>query len=263
VATIVIMHGNQCEPGHEEASHDVLVWTILVAGGSGRRFGGAKQFSALADRRVIDWSLAAARAASDGVVLVAPADLVPALRAQMLSHDGRTGTVEYIVAGGATRSASVRAGLAAVPDDADIVLVHDAARPLASAALFAAVIAAVRSGAVAVVPAVPVTDSIRHVQHGVVDRDHLVAVQTPQGFAASALRQAHADEPDSSDDASVVEAIGGKVVLVPGEPTNLKITEAHDLVLAEALLRARLALPALLAVDPDPDPALDADAEPS
>jgi 2-C-methyl-D-erythritol 4-phosphate cytidylyltransferase len=243
VATIVIMHGNQCEPGHEEASNDVSVWTIVVAGGSGRRFGAAKQFEALCGRRVIDWSMTVAMAASEGVVLVAPTERVAALTAELAADMGalapQTATVVHVVAGGATRSASVRAGLARVPAATEIVLVHDAARPLATSALFDAVIAAVRVGADAVVPTTPVTDSIRHQAHGVVDRDDLVAVQTPQGFSAPALRRAHADSPDSSDDASLVEAIGGKVVLVPGESTNLKITEPHDLLVAEALLGAR------------------------
>jgi 2-C-methyl-D-erythritol 4-phosphate cytidylyltransferase len=143
-----------------------------------------------------------------------------------------------VVAGGATRSASVRAGLAAVPGDADVVLVHDAARPLAGAALFATVVEAVRSGADAVVPAVAVTDTLRRRTGGLVARDDLVAVQTPQGFRASSLRSAHVGEPEATDDASLVEAAGGKVVLVDGWPGNLKITHALDLTVAGALLAA-------------------------
>ena len=204
------------------------VWVIVVAAGSGRRFGGAKQYEPLAGRRVVDWSLDAARSVADGVVLVVAAD-----------HAGDDEpAADAVVAGGATRSDSVRAGLGAVPDDADVVVVHDAARPVAGAALFSAVVGAVRSGADAALPGIPVTDSLRTLDGASVDRDALVAVQTPQAFRAGALRAAHRDEPESTDDASLVEADGGKVVVVPGSPDNLKITRPSDLVVAEALLRA-------------------------
>ncbi|MDQ1397480.1 MAG: 2-C-methyl-D-erythritol 4-phosphate cytidylyltransferase [Acidimicrobiaceae bacterium] len=199
------------------------VWAIVVAAGRGNRFGGAKQFEALLDRRVLDWSVAAARAACDGVVVVLPEE--------RLEGDA--------VPGGATRSGSVRAGLAAVPDDAEIVVVHDAARPLAGKALFDIVVEAVREGADAAVPAVPITDSIRRRGSGTVDRSGLVAVQTPQAFRASALRAAHHGAPEGTDDASLVEAGGGSVVEVPGDPHNVKITNPDDLVVAAALLERR------------------------
>jgi len=141
------------------------------------------------------------------------------------------------VVGGATRSASVASGLDAVPADAAVVLVHDAARPLASAGLYRRVIEAVRSGADAVVPAVAVVDTIRSLGGGTVDRDRLRAVQTPQGFRAGTLRAAHRAGGDATDDATLVEAVGGSVELVDGERTNLKITEPSDLDVAEALLR--------------------------
>jgi 2-C-methyl-D-erythritol 4-phosphate cytidylyltransferase len=140
-----------------------------------------------------------------------------------------------VVPGGATRSASVRCGLAAVPAAAQVVLVHDAARPLASPELFGRVVAAVRAGAGAAVPVVPVADTIRDVDGGVIDRERLRAVQTPQGFDAAALRAAHAGSPEGTDDAGLVEATGGRVVLVEGEPTNLKITGPHDLAVAGLL----------------------------
>ena len=143
---------------------------------------------------------------------------------------------DVVVAGGATRSGSVRAGLAAVPEDAEAVLVHDGARPLADAALFARVAAAVAEGADAVVPAVPVTDTLRRRDGGPVDRRDLLAVQTPQGFGAAALRDAHAGEPEATDDVTLVEAAGGKVVVVDGSPQNLKVTHPADIVAAEALL---------------------------
>lgn len=205
------------------------VWAIIVAAGSGRRFGGAKQYEPLAGRRVIDWSVAAARTVGDGVVLVVAPD-----------HAGEAEpAADAVVAGADTRSGSVRAGLAAVPSDAEVVVVHDGARPLADAALFRAVVDAVRAGADAAVPGVPVVDTLRARAGGTVDRDGLVAVQTPQAFRAGPLRAAHAGEAEATDDASLVEAAGGKVVVVNGSPINLKITRRDDLVVAEALLRAR------------------------
>jgi 2-C-methyl-D-erythritol 4-phosphate cytidylyltransferase len=205
-------------------------WVVVVAAGSGRRFGRPKQYEPLGGRRVLDWSLEAARAVATGVVLVVPADRVgkpePA--------------ADAVVEGAATRSGSVRAGLAAVPAEAGVVVVHDGARPLADRGLFSAVVDAVRSGADAAIPAVPVTDTLRRRTGGLVARDELVAVQTPQAFRAAALRAAHAGGPEATDDASLVESAGGKVVLVDGSPTNLKLTHPADLVVAEALLRAPL-----------------------
>jgi 2-C-methyl-D-erythritol 4-phosphate cytidylyltransferase len=133
----------------------------------------------------------------------------------------------------------VRAGLARVPDDADVIVVHDGARPLADADLFAAVVRAVHEGADAALPGVPVADTLRSRDGGVVDREGVVAVQTPQAFRAAALRAAHATATEATDDASLVEAAGGKVVVVDGSPSNVKITRPADLVVAEALLRAR------------------------
>jgi 2-C-methyl-D-erythritol 4-phosphate cytidylyltransferase len=205
------------------------VWVIVVAAGSGRRFGGAKQYEPLAGRRVIDWSISAARTVADGVVLVVSPER---------ADDAEPG-VDAVVAGGDTRSASVRAGLAVVPGDAEVVLVHDGARPLAPPELFRSVVDAVRAGADAVVPGVPVDDSLRSLAGGAVERDGLVAVQTPQGFRGAALRGAHAAGAEATDDASLVEDAGGKVVVVDGSPTNLKITRPSDLTVAEALLRGR------------------------
>ena len=201
------------------------VWTIVVAAGSGDRFGGPKQFELLSGKRVVDWSVDVAGRCSDGVVVVLPADRME----------------PGAVAGGATRSESVRAGLAAVPNDAGIVVVHDAARPLACEGLFAAVVEAVRAGADAAITAVPVTDTIKRVEGDrvveTVDRSELVAVQTPQAFKAAVLRKAHEGRPEATDDASLVEAAGGSVVVVPGSGRNLKITAPDDLVIAEAWLR--------------------------
>lgn len=205
------------------------VWTIVVAAGSGQRFGGLKQFSELGSRRMVDWAVDAATGASAGVVVVVPAEHA-ADPAFQVPHGATT-----VVAGGATRSESVRRGLAAVPADADIVCVHDAARPFASAALFAAVIAAVgRDGVDAAVPGVAVTDTVKVVDASgravsTPDRNTLRAVQTPQAFRASVLRAAHASSPEATDDAAVVESSGGYVVVVEGEADNRKITAAEDL----------------------------------
>ncbi|MGH9027548.1 MAG: IspD/TarI family cytidylyltransferase [Acidimicrobiia bacterium] len=227
------------------------VWAIVVAGGRGERYGQPKQFLPLGDVRLVDHAVTAARAVCDAVVIVLP---------EGMAWDGPA--VECSVSGGDTRAASVRAGLAAVPDDAEVIVVHDAARPLAQPALFRAVIDAVRAGADGAVPALPVTDTVRRVHGDVVaeavDRDGLVRVQTPQAFRADCLRAAHtatlssgrrrerrllrrrsAKPPpprDATDDSGLVEASGAQVVVVPGDERNLKVTTTDDLARATALL---------------------------
>ena len=200
----------------------------MVAAGSGTRFGGPKQLCELGGRRIVDHAVDAARATCDAVVLVVPPD------ADWTVPDVVT------VAGGTTRSASVRAGLAALGPAIEIVVVHDAARPLADEALFDRVIAAVREGADGAVPGLAVTDTLKRVDDvrvtATVDRMGLVAVQTPQAFRAGILRAAHASADDATDDAALVEALGGTVVVVPGDPRNLKVTGPADLMIAAALL---------------------------
>jgi 2-C-methyl-D-erythritol 4-phosphate cytidylyltransferase len=207
------------------------VWIVIVAAGSGSRFGGPKQYELLGSSRIVDRAVATACGVGDRVVLVVAAADLEIVRTQF---DSRPEIA--VVAGGATRSASVRGGLAAVSNDAEVIVVHDAARPLASAALFDQVVAAVRAGADAAVPGVAVADTLRRVEGGTVERRGVVAVQTPQAFRAESLRRAHRGEPDATDDATLVEMIGGKVVIVPGETTNFKITTALDLVIARALV---------------------------
>jgi 2-C-methyl-D-erythritol 4-phosphate cytidylyltransferase len=207
----------------------VSVWGIVVAGGRGSRFGAAKQFARLGGVTVLDRSIATTVRACDHVVVALPAESgwqpAPPVRA---------------VAGGETRAESVRAGLAAVADDAEIVVVHDAARPLASRLLFASVIAAVRAGADAAIPALPITDTVKRVEGDrvveTVPREGLVVVQTPQAFRAAALRRAHEGGDDGSDDAVLVEQAGGVVQVVRGEPRNLKITVPDDLEIAAGLI---------------------------
>ena len=204
-----------------------VIWTVVVAAGSGTRFGGPKQFEMMGDRRVMDWAVAIAREASDGVVVVLPRDVAEK---------------EGGVAGGATRSESVRKGLAAVPKNATIICVHDAARPFANEDDFARVIEAVVDGADGAVPAIPVADTIKVVDDtGQVvrtpARGSLRAVQTPQAFRAEMLRRAHASNGEGTDDAALVETEGGKVVVVDGDVLNRKITTRDDLEWARAQQR--------------------------
>lgn len=203
-------------------------WAIVVAAGTGTRFGGAKQFAPLVGASVVDRSVDVAREACDGVVVVLPPD------AAWTAPEG-----VRVAIGGATRSDSVRAGLEAVPADVDVVVVHDAARPLASRELFDLVVRAVAGGADGAVPGLPISDTLKRVEGDrvieTVARAGLVAVQTPQAFRADALRAAHRVGSIDTDDAALVEANGGVVVVVAGERTNLKLTLAEDLALARAL----------------------------
>ena len=208
------------------------VWAVIVAAGDGRRFGRQKQFASLGGKLVVEWSTAAARSSVDGLILVVPPDRI----ADVAVHAG----ADLVVSGGASRSESVRAGLAVVPDDAEVILVHDAARPFASPELFRTMVAAVRAGHAGAVPGVPVLDTIKRVENGVVaatlDRDELVAVQTPQAFRADALRAAHAPGNEATDDAALLEAAGYAVLVVDGELSNRKLTDAGDLDLFEHLV---------------------------
>ena len=212
------------------------VWSIVVAGGSGRRFGDQKQFSMLGGRPVLEWAVEACRPCSAGVVLVLPAGL----------DDPDPHSADATVPGGPTRADSVRCGLAAVPDSAEVIVVHDAARPLASPGLFDAVIDAVTGGgADGAVPGVPPSDTIKEVDGagnvtGTLNRSTLVAVQTPQAFRAGVLRRAHQQAgAGATDDAMLVEALGGRVRVVPGDPRNLKITAPDDLGAVARLLASR------------------------
>ncbi|MEZ5142402.1 MAG: 2-C-methyl-D-erythritol 4-phosphate cytidylyltransferase [Acidimicrobiales bacterium] len=214
------------------------VWTIVVAAGQGTRFGGdvPKQLLPLGDRRVLDWSLSAASAAGDGVVLVGPPGEAPPVDGDVLD-----GVPLVVTEGGAERTDSVRAGLAVLPAEVEVVCVHDGARPLASVALFERVVAAVRAGADGAVPGVAVTDTIKRVRADgsvvqTLPRAELRAVQTPQAFTVRALREAHAGGGDATDDAALVEAAGGRVVVVEGDPVNVKLTRPGDLPRLEALL---------------------------
>jgi 2-C-methyl-D-erythritol 4-phosphate cytidylyltransferase len=210
---------------------------LLVAAGSGERLGASrpKAFVVLAGRPMLEWSLDALRAAGiDDVVVALPAgEPAPA---------GCLG-----VPGGVTRSASVRAALAAAAPAATEVVVHDAARPLVEPALFARTLEALAE-ADAAIAAAPVTDTIKQAGSdrrvtATLDRSTLWAVQTPQAFRRAML-EAALDVPDdvlaaATDDAWLVERAGGRVRVVESTPANLKVTTPHDLQIAELLLRDR------------------------
>ena len=207
----------------------VEIWAIVVAAGEGRRFGQPKQFAVLGGRPVIEWSVEASRSVARGIVAVVPESFV--------GSPGIGKGADRVMAGGPTRASSVRRGLAAVPESADVVVVHDAARPLASRELFRAVVDAVLDGADGAIPGIAVADTIKRVRNGHVletlVRSELVAVQTPQAFRAASLRLAHGDEPEATDDASLLENLGLSVAVVPGEYHNLKLTSPEDLAIAE------------------------------
>jgi 2-C-methyl-D-erythritol 4-phosphate cytidylyltransferase len=198
---------------------------VVVAAGQGTRFGGLKQFSLVDGETIAARSIRAARSVAEYVVLVVPE-----------GYEGTGEGADLVVVGGSTRAASVRHGLERCLD-AEIVVVHDAARPLASPALFHAVVDAVRGGADAAIPGLSLTDTVKRVSvednetfvTETLERDELVAVQTPQAFRRELLVRAHASGADASDDAALVEATGARVVVVAGEAYNVKITRPEDL----------------------------------
>ncbi len=189
------------------------------------------------------------------VVVVAPADGVAEVRTLLDTHGLPESKEITVVAGGETRQESVRLGLAALPADIDTVLVHDAARPLVPVETVESVAEAVRAGAPAVVPALPLADTVKEVEPGppgtpepvvgTPQRSRLRAVQTPQGFRRDVLAEAHEKVPaegeGATDDAGMVERLGVPVVVVPGHEEAFKVTRPLDLVLAEAVLARRRA----------------------
>lgn len=216
----------------------MTVAAVLVAAGEGFRLGAdvPKAFVPVAGRTLLEHACTRFAGVSRirDCLVVAPPEWVDRARA----HAGGA----TVVAGGATRQESVEAGLRALPDDVDLVLVHDVARAFVPVAVIDRVLDALAGGADAAVPALSVTDTMKQVDENgtvvaTVDRTQLVAVQTPQGFRRQALVAAHANAPDSSatDDAYLVEVMGGTVVIVAGDEDAFKITRPRDLVLAEAV----------------------------
>ncbi len=196
--------------------------TIVVSAGKGVRFGGLKQLELIGDRRVIDITLAIARSCVDFVVCVK----VPGMDFGELDAD-------VVVDGGDTRSDSVRAGLARVPSEVKWVLVHDAARPLASIGLFERVLGRLEDGASAVIPVIGITDTVKEIVGNKVaatlDRSTLFRVQTPQGFQKPILELAYENPTDATDDSQLVEQIGVAVEAIMGDENNFKITTSADL----------------------------------
>jgi 2-C-methyl-D-erythritol 4-phosphate cytidylyltransferase len=201
-----------------------------------------KAFVALGDRALLAESLERLDTSDwiDAVVVAVPADWEDAAIA--LAEDIVASKVAAVVAGGATRAESVRAALAQVPDDALVVLVHDAARPLVDDDVIERVILPLGEGYDGVVPGLPLADTVKRVKHGVVvetvDRAELVTVQTPQAFSATVLRSAYAgvDPLAATDCASLVEARGGRIRVVDGDARLLKITTEADLALVASWL---------------------------
>jgi len=215
---------------------------IVAAAGSGLRLGAdlPKALVPLAGRPLVCWAVDTLRAGGVPTIVVA----VPA--AERAAFAAVLGPEVVLVDGGATRTASVRAALAAAGGGADVVLVHDAARPLTPPDVVARVLDALAAGADAVVPVLPVADTVVVVDdHDVVTdavpRAPLRRVQTPQGFDRATLAAAYAglaDDAELTDDAAVVRAAGVAVVTVPGDERAAKVTVAHDLALAELQVRA-------------------------
>lgn len=218
-------------------------WAIVLAAGSGTRFGGPKQFVDLGGEPMLAHPVRAASQVCAGVVVTLPATLID-------RWDAPDGVV--VVPGGANRADSVRAGLAAVPATATVVVVTDAAHPLATPALYRSVVDTVRAGADAAVPGLPLTEVVKEVVKEVarevagtngalvagrsLPRETHRLVQTPHAFRADLLRAAHAGAPEAVEDSAMVAALGATVVVVPGEPANLHVTTPEELTMARLLL---------------------------
>jgi len=201
----------------------MMAWGIVVAAGRGSRFGGPKHGLLLGGRPLWEWARSALLEGGVSEVVV-------------------VGNVPDGIPGGDRRRDSVAAGLATIPASVPIVVVHDAARPLADPGLVGRVLERLAVGDVAgVVPGVAVRDTLKQVTDGrvlsTIDRDPLISVQTPQAFQAAALRAAHAaHDGDVSDDAMLLEWAGEAVAWVEGDPRNLKVTYPDDLRVLEAMI---------------------------
>lgn len=221
------------------------VGVIIVAAGSGQRLGRGmpKALVRCAGRTLIEYALDGALASGVArhiCVVVPQGDTEISSIIDGMPHEGITVTT---VDGGASRPESVRAGLAQLPADVDVILVHDAARALTPPSVFQNVVAAVAQGAPAVVPGIPVPDTVKVVQGTTVTatppRASLRAIQTPQGFDAATLRNAHSlpdQAGNATDDAMLVEQLGVAVKVIEGDRMAFKVTAPHDLLLAESIV---------------------------
>ncbi len=217
------------------------VWAVLAAAGSGARLGAEqpKAFVRLGELPMLAESLGRLEASDwidQIVVAVPPGWEEPAI---LLAEEIGCGKCSASVTGGVTRAASVRLALAEVPDDAAVVLVHDAARPLLPEQVIERVLTALNEGWDGAVPALPIADTVKRVEADRVvetlDRTELVTVQTPQAFLADVLRRAIAGG-EGTDCAALVERAGGRVKAVPGDPRLLKVTTRADLELVASWL---------------------------
>ncbi|MDX6512018.1 MAG: 2-C-methyl-D-erythritol 4-phosphate cytidylyltransferase [Gaiellaceae bacterium] len=220
-----------------------MIWAVLAAAGSGERLGAdrPKAFAALGGRPLLAESLERLEASDwiDAIVVAAPPGWEEPVI--LLAEELGCGKVVAAVTGGATRGDSVRIAVAEVPEDAAVVLVHDAARPLLPDEVIERVLAPLSEGWDGAVPGLPLADTVKRVRDGAVvetlPRGELVAVQTPQAFVAPVLRSALAGGvAAASDCASLVEARGGRVRVVEGDARLMKVTDAHDLELVASWL---------------------------
>jgi 2-C-methyl-D-erythritol 4-phosphate cytidylyltransferase len=220
----------------------VTVWAVLAAAGRGERLGAdrPKAFAKLRDRPMLAESLERLEASDwiDAIVIVAPPGWEePSI---LVAEELGCAKVSACVSGGETRAESVRAGVAEVGDDAAVIVVHDAARPLLLDEVLERVLTALNEGWDGAVPALPLADTVKRVRDGQIvetlPRHELVAAQTPQAFVAPILREALArDLAGATDCASLVEP-HGRVTAVPGDPRLLKVTDASDLELVSSFL---------------------------
>ena len=218
-------------------------WALIVAAGAGERLGidRPKAFATLRGRPLLAESIDRLEGCPwiDSIVIAAPAGWEEPVI--LLAEELAASKVVACVPGGATRAESVRAALAEVPEDAAVVLVHDAARPLVEDAVVERVLAPLAEGFDGAVPALPVPDTVKRVDGRVVvetlERSSLVGAQTPQAFLASSLRRAYSGElADATDCSSLVERAGGRVAVVAGDARLLKVTTPADLALVESWL---------------------------
>jgi 2-C-methyl-D-erythritol 4-phosphate cytidylyltransferase len=215
------------------------VWAVIVAAGRGERLGldRPKAFANLGGRPLLAESLERLDTSDwiDTIVVVTPPDWEEPVI--LLAEELGCSKVNAAVPGGETRAASVRAGLAEVPDEAAVVLVHDAARPLLAEEVIERLLTTLPEGWDGVIPGVPIADTVDRDQVvETLDRDGLVVAQTPQAFVWPAFREAARGGDDATDCAALVEASGGRIKVVPGDRRLVKITDRSDLELVEGWL---------------------------
>ena len=213
------------------------VWGIVLAGGEGRRFGGHKQFELLGGVTLLEHAINLGRLSCSHVVVVVPQ-----------ATENLRCSADLVVVGGPERADSVRAGLAALPDSAERVLIHDAAHPLAAPRLFHEAVAGCTDLVAGCLPLLALANTMAWVDGGIVQRaqskEGVFTMQMPMVFWVDKLRDAHLASRDTTDDASLMVGLGHPMSYIPGEPDNLHITTPSDLRLAAAILQARQDLPA-------------------